>query len=144
MYRIFIITAVWVLAQTTSATYSHAGVGDFYICHDVDDDEKFQSEFYMNWDNEYVHMQFLETDKIEGVETSDRILFQDDHSFVAINPDIEGGRSTFSFYEDVDGIISIRTFIESNRTFSRTSKCSLKQIAQTEPKPSANKPVKAK
>ena len=64
----------------------------------------------------------LQKKEIKGVKSKEKIVFQNENSFVSFQ-EYQQGISTTSLFESLDKIVTIRTFIEKGYTFSQKSEC---------------------
>ncbi len=119
MKRLFYI----ILALLINTTV-YAKVGDRYFCEDTKGDLKVKSKYTLFWSPDgYIHGKYFKNEGNARVETRDKIIFQNDNSFISFDPNYKNGVTTTSFFESGNDIVSIRTFIEKGYTFSQKSKC---------------------
>ena len=117
-----------ILALLTSSTV-YAKVGDLYFCEDTEGDLKYKSKYTIFWSPDgYIKKKYFETNKSVGLESRQKIVFQNGNSFISSK--LTGnGIATTSFSENGNNIVSIRTFIKNDYAFSQKAKCFRQKIA---------------
>ena len=105
-----------ILALLTSSSV-YVKVGDLYFCEDTEGDLKYKSKHTMFWSPDgYIKQKYFKTDETVGLESRQKIVFQNGNSF--ISSDLKGnGIASTSFFENGNNIVSIRTFIKNDCAF---------------------------
>jgi len=117
------VNKIFIVLLLLNNTIVYAKIGDHYFCEDKQGDLTTKSKFTLFWSPDgYIFQNFFENNDLSGVKSREKIIFQNENSFVSYE-EYKHGISTMSFFESSDKLVTIRTFIEKDYTFSQKSEC---------------------